>query len=720
MKTLKKSRVRTFYALALLPFLLGAIEAHAQQQLSPFGSKQPTDTTATQQPQSQSTQVGNVSTGDYSGLLSEQSNKIFDVDSDMINPGEGIMNWKGKIFNVEDTKIFRESFERYLSTPAPQKSTKKDYEKLLKKIQKLLTQQEIKQKDVNQKMVEAMSLLLEASTYEADEMQSLTLANQVYKSCRQRAELHDLQVWQKMLEDEKSKLQVQLSGHENLRRKREAESQHNLATGSAGKKGGKASMQSSAGKVEASPQQTFITERLAENKAAIASASAQKDTVNFQAKLEFQTTMVTFLTMRHYNHALLSSAFYRVLFKGSQHGLESAKSEFLSEIGISGVVPSLETFDQIAREMQSETSKYVKAADFNWDSGQKYHAMRQMIYAYFIGQHELDVIYYPQEKKTQFFKLWLELREIARQSENRDLGEIELSLARVKAVAPDFPAAEISGKVSAAKRASNLEIMRARQVALTAGAEGTPEAMKAATDEVELHLQKAAEYWPQNPGLTSFMEELLGRADVMAQLAPEFDRLVSQKKYREIFNRRAEFTAALMQDAGRRKRLEEISTYIMGIESLLSQVKVLKARGDNYIAWDTLLVAERIDPNDDNVIKEKSALVDLVAEYSRLLAQAQQDESKRDFPSALNRYIAAQDLNPASEICRKAIARIAERILTGVSPADAEFVPQPKRRRVKSEDIVSEDESAQKASSDNASDEVDDNDEEEEGNEWDF
>ncbi len=714
----RHGRAGTIFLLALLPFFAGTTETFAQaalpqQQSRARGQQAQQAQQSQQQAQTspaQSNNFGTVAGGDYrSSTISEQSNKIFDVDNDMIDPGAGMMKWKGKIFQVEDAKIFRERFERYLSTPPPEEA-QGEYTKILRKIQKLLAQQDIPRAQVNDKMIEAMHLLIDASKFDADESQSLTLANQVYKACRQRAELNELMAWQRALEAEKKKLQDQFSNRDNIRRSEER------SLSSRKKDGSKTTT-----KVEKAPsaQQTFITQRIAENKASMTKASTQRESMETQAKLEFQSTMASFLAARHYGHALLASAFYRVLFRGGQHGLDVGKSEFLEEVNISKMVPSLETFDQIAREMQSEVSKCMRAVESNWNAGQKYSAMRQLIYAYMLGEHELSVIYYPEEKKSQFFRMWLDLREVARQSENRDLGEIELTLARIKAFAPDFPSAEITGKVEAAKRASNMSIMRARQAALAAGMAGTPEAMTAATEEIERHLTTAAEYWPQNPGLTEFMQEVLNKADVLAQLAPEFDRLVAQKKSREIYNRRAEFTAALMQDASRRQRFEEIIAHVTELETALTQVNMLIARHDDYIAWDTLLLAENIDPDDEAVIKKKSELAPLVSTYSRLIVQAKQDEGEGDMASALNKYLAAQDINPASEICRTAIAHAADTILRKITPADTMFVPKPKEPPVANDkdDSDSDDDSdlpankAGKSDADSAS---------ADGDDWDF
>lgn len=606
----------------------------------------------------QSSTAGNYS----SSTISEQSDKIFDTDSDMINPGEGMMRWKGKIFNFEDTKLFRERFERYLAEPIPE-GDEKEYRKILKKVKNLLAQESIPQNKVNAEMIKAMKLLLNLSEFEVDGNQSLTLAKQVYKACRQRAELTDLYAWQEALTSEQKKLRVKIDNREKIRRLREE------SFNASKKKGEKTTL-------PPTQEQLFLIETAAENRAQIKMRGNEAQLLGTQAKLEFQSLMVTFLSTRRYEHALLALAFYRVLFKSAHHGLKVGEKEFDELIPISNFVPSLESFDQIARELQTETRKSVRGSTALWDAGQKYHAFRQLLSAYFVGEYETLVAYYPQERKTEFLKLWFEVRELARQSENRDLGAIEATLSKIQAVAPDFPVSEIRGKLNAAKQASNMSILRARQTAMMAGATGTPEAMNEAMANIETYLKTAAEFWPQNPEIPKFMEHVLSKTDVLAQLAPEFDRLVAAKKTREIFNRRAEFTAALMQDAARRERFEEIISHVAQIETALAQVNMLLARHDDYIAWDMLLAAEAIDPEDDSIIRTKARIAPRVSDYSRLLERASADEREGKFSEALNKYLAAQELNTASEICRLGIQRNAEALLESIPASVAGIPPQ--------------------------------------------
>ena len=602
--------------------------------------------------------TGSTSAGNYSSsTLEKQSDKLFDVETDMFDPGEGTLRWKGKIFNIEDTKIVRERFERYLAGALPEGNAE-DYKRILKDVAALIEQENVSKNNINKNMIAAMKLLMRAAEFEVDGRQSIPLVKQIYKACRQRGELNDLRAWQDALSEERERLERLLN---NRARNRENEER------SLNKPRGKNKTVAGV-KLPPSKEELHFTELLAENRAMMASASSKNSEMGLQAKLEFQSTMVGYLVARRYDHALLASAFYRVLFLGSQHGVRVGEREISELFPISNFVPSLETFDQIAREMQEETRKSMKSADALWDAKQKYHALRQLLSGFFTGENEVRVAYYSVERRREFLDLWIRMRELQRQAENKDIGVIEETLAEIRRAAPDFPDSEIAGKVRAAKLASNMAILSARQTLLLAGAEGTPSALANAMSESQNYIKKAAELWPQNPEIPRFMEDMTGRTNVMAQLAPEFDKLCAADKKREIFNRRQEFTAALMQDAARRERFEKIVSHVASLEATLAQIKMLLARKDDFIAWDMLLAAEEFDPNDEEVVLTKARTAVRVPEYSRLLSTAAQDEEKGNLGVALNVYLAAQDINPASEICRNAISRVSEKLLARIAP----------------------------------------------------
>ena len=78
-----------------------------------------------------------------------------------------------------------------------------------------------------------------------------------------------------------------------------------------------------------------------------------------------------------------------------------------------------------------------------------------------------------------------------------------------------------------------------------------------------------------------------------------------------------------------------------------------------YFAWDILDNALKIEPGDPLLALSRSRLAPEVADYVKTVSRARQAESDKKYAAALNLYIAAQEIFPASQICRQGIERLA-------------------------------------------------------------
>ncbi|MEY3492375.1 MAG: hypothetical protein RL309_1503, partial [Verrucomicrobiota bacterium] len=57
--------------------------------------------------------------GDYRSSSGEaMGDRLFDVNSDSVDMENGSMQWKGKTFNLGNSRAMRMRFERYLASPA--------------------------------------------------------------------------------------------------------------------------------------------------------------------------------------------------------------------------------------------------------------------------------------------------------------------------------------------------------------------------------------------------------------------------------------------------------------------------------------------------------------------------------------------------------------------------------------------------------------------------
>ena len=76
--------------------------------------------------------------GDYRSTTTENmTDRLFNVNSDSVDMENGSMQWKGKTFNLGNTRLMRARFERYLAAPVPAGDTKR-YLETLSRIEALL------------------------------------------------------------------------------------------------------------------------------------------------------------------------------------------------------------------------------------------------------------------------------------------------------------------------------------------------------------------------------------------------------------------------------------------------------------------------------------------------------------------------------------------------------------------------------------------------------
>lgn len=676
-------RIFTLATIALAPLLtLAAPNVPANQQnggnaaTQNSGNAQPAQNAQTQNKQNERVGSGRVSgnTRDPKNIAFDaEANKIFDLENDMINPSDGTLRWKGKIFRIEDTVVFRERFERYLSTPTPTDNSK-EYNKIYNEISALIDAKNIGRKNQNKNLWDAMKRLYELAAFdEIDNGQSINIANVVYKALLARESSNDLKLHTAALQLEKDRLRAKLDAKENTRRYKEKQLNAKVTNSQSetGNDNNRKSTSKTRGNAKApktgsyapTMQQLNLAEDLAATQAAIGASKAQRSALETKAKIEFQSSIAQYTLERRYRHALLAQRFYNALFNANNRNQVVGKKEVTQYLPVSDFTASIETVESMLSEAQRETNKYIRSSNAFYKNGKKYHAFRQLLNAFVFGEHQDPVIFYPDNRKQEFLELWLLTHDLAQESETRELDAIEKTLAEILKVAPDFPEAEVRGKLRAAKQASQMAVLRAKQTFLMAAAQGTPEAMNDAMSSIEESINVATQFWPQNPEIATMLNEILKQTNVLSRLAPEFDRLISGNKNREIFNRRVEFTAALMGDAERRQQLEKIITEIATLEAVLNQVRAQIDARNEYIAWDMLAKAEALAPNDTEVVMTKARLVPLVANYSLTLARAAQEEQADNYALALTHYLAAQKLNPASEICAQAITRCANALL---------------------------------------------------------
>jgi hypothetical protein len=613
----------------------------------------------------------NGTAGDYKSSTAEGgADRIFNVNSDSVDMENGTMQWKGTTMNLGNSRAVRARFERYLAAPTDNGDMKR-YVALLDQIQLLLSAQSINQENYYRNQQEAFNLLFKAAEYDIDAGSSLTIASQVQKVWIMKQEFRQIEITKAQL-DTLRKVQegIIINRADNIEAANDARSEGSSKSKPLGK--------ASSGTTELG----YKVKDVARTEAEILARNAEMTALGLKAKIEFQSQMVSFLMARRYRHSLITSSFYRVLFKGGSQNIVVGAKEVKEFFPISDFVPTLESFDMLSREAIKDTSKGMQTVDDLVKQGELYGAFERLQETFFLGEFEPVVMSYPQEKKRDMLALWKDLRELQRLGDERDLGSVEGYVNKVRGRARDFPGAPILSKVTNAMNASNMSLLSAKGAALAGD-----------TVKAEAALERAAKIWPQNPGVKDFATQVVSRQDTMAQMVPQFDRLFADAKWRDIYNNKVPFGLALAQDKERSAKLLKVIGRIGELDFKIQKASVLFTENNPYLAWDVIVDAYKSESDDLVLAKTRADISSRVGAYSGLIDSAEKLEKDGAEAAALTAWLAAQDLNPPSTICGAAVKRLAKSVAesaviraTGTvpappsAPAAGDEVPVPPRK----------------------------------------
>ena len=593
--------------------------------------------------------------GDYKSSSAEGgADRIFNVNSDSVDMENGTMQWKGTTMNLGNSRAVRARFERYLAAPLD-KSDVKRYVAILEQIQSLMSAQNLNQENYYRNQQEAFNLLFKAAEFDIDANNCLTIASQVQKVWSMKQEF-------RLIEVTKNQLETLRKVQEGVIINRSDIIEISNDERSDGSSKGKPLAKASSGVTELG----YKVKDEARTQAQILAKDAEMTALGLKAKIEFQSQMVTFLMARRYRHSLITSAFYRTLFKGGSQNIVVGAKEVKEFFPISDFVPTLESFDTLSREAIKDVSKGMQTVEELVSRDEKYSAFERLQETFFLGEFEPVVMGYPQEKKREMLELWKDLRELQRLGDERDLGSVEGYVNKVRGRARDFPGAPILSKVTNAMNASNMSLLSAKGAAL-------------AGDNVkaEAALERAAKIWPQNPGVKDFATQVVSRQDTLAQKIPEFDRLMAESKWRDIYNKKLEYALALAQDKERSEKLRKVVNRVGELDANIQKASVLATQNNPYLAWDVIVEVYKTESDDIVLAKTRSDIAPLVANYAQLIGHAEKLEKDGAEAAALTAWLSAQDLNPASPACGAAVKRLAKSVAESAVIRSTGTVPAP-------------------------------------------
>lgn len=573
-----------------------------------------------------------------SNTLDKNIDKVFDVKTDSFDTDSGNINWKGKNFNIGDSKIMRARFERYLAMTTDAKEYVA-YQAILAEISSLLASSNA---DLSEKTLRhAWTRLYDAAEYPFDGDSCILIANCVYTSWRMKDEYNSFkrEELDKIMEVKEAKWM--LKSHSIY-----AENAQRLENEATSIKKVKSIGKSSNHSAEVAAR---VVE-LQEARAALLKSSSTKEVVATKAILQYQSQVVAFLMERKFQAAQLSAMFYRHIYRGNAQDIVVGKEELGKMLPVSQFTPNIDMIEGIANEARKDIRDGMNAVNSLYENGERFGALERLQETFILGESDPFLHTFDPEKRKNLHSIYKNLITVKKLSEVKDWDGIEKILEQLKIDAPDFPGTAILSQVRTAKRASDMHLLSAKQAAAAGDSE-----------QVRASISESMKIWPLNPKLESFNNELVGLTMGTTIYIKKFDELFGRKDYRAIVAEAPEFGLALRQDEKRAKQLREVVIKVGRLDSLIEQAKEFQKQQSPYFAWDILENAKAIDAYDPVLARAQAALAPEVSDYVKALNEAKKAEDAGDYACALNYFLAAQQIFPASQTCRIGIERVAPR-----------------------------------------------------------
>jgi tetratricopeptide (TPR) repeat protein len=592
----------------------------------------------------------------------KKNNSPFGNELPFFDPSGETVAWNGHTWAATDNRLLAARFERYLNEPEDNSEAAKEYRDTIWQILEKVSPHHPGGPD----FAAGVKLLPRASSFPADAKLCDSLSQAIYTAVLAKKDVTATRALNVAMEDEKQRLirnaDTLAKGTRNGERR---------AFGPQGRRD-----QNEGGNNNNQQQQQQTPQDSAEQRTgtgtdsmAYREAERRVDEIEgmkkenlskgeiqiFQAKVQYQALMMQFFVQRRFEHVLMASRFYNQIFKDGDSKLHIDKKSDMSKLfGESlGTSPTVSALDSLASEAIRDVDQGVEAFKFLLEKKEYQSAAKRLTESYIPGEFMPSIRTLPRTDKRKILEFVRESYKLIAAIDAKDYTTAKTLVAKLKESSGDFDSTKADAAIATYTRVSSMHIDAAK----LAASKGDHEK---ASEEV----QKAMEVWPQNPKLAEF-DKLVETGSGMAVAKNDFDRLVSEANYREIFRRQYELAPAIAGDANREEAFKQIITNLGKIEQAIAKASEFSKAGQEEAAWEQLAEIRKDFPDDPKLGAELERLAPDVAEFTKALMNAREFEERRDkqVGSALSWYLKARSIYPRSEMAEQGIERMLEQIL---------------------------------------------------------
>ena len=573
------------------------------------------------------------------------TSKLLGKDLPSYDPGQDVMTWDGKIWNVQDQRIFRARFEKYLNAEEESGEAAKTYRNSFREMMLLLAPGQVNEANFRK----AWKLLPEAANYGSDGRLCDSLDDAIFSVILSKRASSNIELQNQSLKQRKSTLEW------NSRFAVEDSGLGNRPLSAA-----TAEQWSKEQNLKRDMRvQPMLTE-LAEVNASIAGNRLKREAMQLQAKIEFQVLIAQLFLQRRFEHVLLANRFYRHLFGDGDNQLRvsddytsNQSSKNKESFGdLSKLPKTLSQLDALASEAMRDVREGVESFLYILEKNELKSASERLGEAFAVGEYLPEIRLLPREKKRQVLDFTRNANQLLAALEVKDYDRGAQLVKSLNAMAKDFDDSKPLAAIETARTVSAMHLAKAK----TAAASGDR-----ATLEAEL--RAATEIWPRNPALAEVSSAIFTQTDLQQQALSDFDHLYAQKNLRQIFDDKVRFIAATAMYPERQEKLKGVLDRVQSAEAALMRASELAKRGDPAGAWESVEHGFSDYPDDPKLNQVRADLTTQAAGFVKSIRTAQDMEKKRQLGSSLAWYLRAQQEYPNSEIAKDGVNRISDLIL---------------------------------------------------------
>ncbi len=578
-----------------------------------------------------------------------------------MDPSAETVSWNGHTWAATDNRLLAARFERYLNEPEDNSEEALEYRQTIDTILDLVSPHHPGGPD----FPAALKLLPRASSFPGDAKLCDSLTQAIYAAVLAKKDVASTRALSDAMEEEKQRL-IRKSdwkaAHETDPTLNQTGSTGGGAGGNQQGGGGGANQPGQSRQPAQNPGRGTVSleyvdsvRRITEIEVMKKANAAKTEIQITQAKMQYQALMLQFFVQRRFEHVVMASRFYHQIWRDGDNKLDiNKKSEvyklFTESLGSS---PTVAALDALASEAIRDVNQGVEAYNFLAEKSELQSAAKRLSEAYAVGEFMPSIRTLPRDKKRKVLEFVRESYKLIAALDVKDYTRAKEINDKLKATSGDFDPTKAEAAIATYTRVSDMHINAAK----LAASQGDNE--KAATE-----IKAAMEVWPQNPKLAEF-DKLVEAGGGMAVAKNDFDRLLSEQNYREIFRRQYEIAPSIAGDAAREDAFKQIITNLTRIEGALGKAKEFSKMGQDYAAWEQLAALRKEFPDDPKLGAELERLAPDVADFTKALNRAREFEERKDkqVGSALSWYLKARSIYPRSDMAEAGIQRMLEDIL---------------------------------------------------------